>query len=357
MCTEYKNNPISPINVDIQDRVKERWANKVKPEFSLGYLEEIVTHLALITGGIDVTLTNPNLLLFAGDHHITQEGVSNSAPEITYQQVINFSKGGGAVGLLAKENNINLKVVDCGVNYDFDPSLDIINKKVGYGAANFLSLKAMSEEDALLAMENGKSLIDTLVKENCNVVLFGEMGIGNTTSASAITSSLLNLDASLCTSQGAGLFDWQIEHKIEVIKKGQLFHGKESSPISILSTYGGYEIATMVGSLLEAAHKKMVIIIDGFVTSCALLVASFIDKEVTSYVLASHVGKEKGHQVILDYLHLRSVLNLDLSLGEGSGALLCYPIVTQALHLYQKMESFSEANVTNSVQEMKKRSR
>lgn len=343
------------LHTSIEDKVKAIWAHKVKPEFSLGYLEEIVIRIATITGDLRAQLKSPTLLLLASDHHITQEGVSNSAPEITYQQLINFSSGGGAVSLMARDNNIEVKIVDCGVDYDFEQTSSIMNMKVNYGAKNFLTQKAMTIEEMNKAMGNGTALIQKLLHTGSNVVLFGEMGIGNTTSSSAITSSILSIDPALCTSRGAGLYDWQLEHKIEVIKRAIEYHKHPHSPLEVLSTFGGYEIATMVGAILEAAKNNMVIIIDGFVTSSALLIASTINPSVTSCVIASHKGKEKGHQLILDHLSLRSILSLDLSLGEGSGALLCWPIIKMALHLYQQMESFSDAKVRNSVIDMKEK--
>ncbi len=349
------NNYENPITSELVDKVKSVWAHKVKPEFSLGYLEDLVIHIATITGDANVQLYNPTLLLLASDHHITQEGVSNSAQEITYQQLINFSRGGGAISLMSKEHNIALRIIDCGVDYDFDSDAAIENMKVSYGARNFLTQKAMTTQEVYKAMANGASLIENLLQSGSNVVLFGEMGVGNTTSASAITASILHIDPSLCTSRGAGLFDYQLVHKIDVIKKALTFHGYPHDPIEVLSCFGGYEIATMVGAMLEAAKNKMVIIIDGFVTSSALLIASKIDSSVTSSVIASHTGKEKGQHLILSHLCLRSILNLDLSLGEGSGAVLCWPIISMAIHLYQKMESFSEAHVTNSVIHMKEK--
>jgi nicotinate-nucleotide--dimethylbenzimidazole phosphoribosyltransferase len=322
-------------SVLMSNRVKEIWANKVKPEFSLGFLEEIVVKIATITGDEDARLHNPTLLLLASDHHITQEGVSNSAPEITYQQLLNFSSGGGAVSLMAKDHGIKVHIVDCGVDYDFKETSSIINMKVDYGAKNFLTYKAMTLEQMHSAMKNGVKLIQQLLHSGCNVVLFGEMGIGNTTSSSAITASILALDPTRCTSRGAGLYDWQLEHKIDVIRKAIEFHKFPHAPLEVLSTFGGYEIATMVGAILESARNNMLIIIDGFVTSSALLIASHIDPSVTSCVLASHKGKEKGHQIILDHLKLRIIRSLDLSLGEGSGAILCWPIIKMAIHLYQ----------------------
>lgn len=335
--------------------VKAIWADKVKPEFSLGYLEEIVIQIATITSNLQADLHNPTLLLLASDHHIVNEGVTNSAIEITYQQLINFASKGGALSLLAKENNIPVVIVDCGVNYDFDPTLPIINMKVDYGTANFLTQKAMTKSQMNQAIENGRKLVQDIIHSNSNVVLLGEMGVGNTTSASAITSLLLNIEPSRCTSHGAGLYEWQLEHKIDVIRKAIEYHSHPVSPLEVLSACGGYEIATMVGAILEGAKHKMVIIIDGFVTSSALLVASRIDPSVTHHVIASHKGKEKGHQLILDHLGLREILSLDLSLGEGSGALLCWPIIKMALHLYHHMESFSEAKVRNSVVEMREK--
>ncbi len=355
MLISDNSSEIPTLNYALVDEVKRVWADKVKPEFSLGYLEDIVIHIALIQNEISPRLNNANLLLLAGDHQITEEGVSNSPQEITYQQVINFSSNRGAVGLMANDQNVKVKIVDCGVNYNFDQSLPIINRKVAYGASNFTKGSAMSTKEMLTSIENGRELIHTLQSENCNVVLFGEMGVGNTTSSSAITSVLLDIDPSICTSRGAGLFDNQLEHKIEIIRQAKVFHGEMRDPREILRTFGGYEIATMVGSILEAAKHRMVIIIDGFVTSCALLVASSIDNRVLNYVIASHVGKEKGHHLILEYLHLKPILSLEMSLGEGTGAILCWPIIKQAMRLYHDLESFSEAKVTNSVEGMKQK--
>ncbi len=345
---------ISPLDERIALAVEKEWDNKVKPKDSLGYLEELVGKIVSIREKSPVAEMKATLLLCAGDHHIVEEGVSHSPQKITWQQIENFAHGGGAVSMMSNDQKVHLEIIDCGVNHDFDKTLKIIDKKVSYGANNFLYEKALEPKLALQAIENGKELVRMQCEQGYEIIMVGEMGIGNTTSASALCASLLSIAPSLCTSKGGGLTSSQLLHKIEVVQRALAFHTEVVTPFDALCAFGGYEIATLVGIMLEAAHQRRVIIIDGFVTSCALLVASMMEPHLVSYVIASHVGKEKGHSLILEKLSLRPLLSLDLSLGEGSGALLCWPIIKQALHLYDGMETFDEAHVTNSVEKLMK---
>jgi nicotinate-nucleotide--dimethylbenzimidazole phosphoribosyltransferase len=349
MNEKPKVEEIPLIDSHLVDEVKRHWDYKVKPKNSLGFLEDIVAQILSIRPTMNISNIKPTLLLCAADHHITQEGVSHSPQEITWQQVENFAHLRGAVGMMVKDQQVDLQLVDCGVNHDFDKTFPIIDKKVSYGSLNFLKEGALKPHLALKAMDNGRSLVQQQCEKGYEIFMFGEMGVGNTTSASAITASLLSLSPRLCTSKGAGLTKGQLEHKIKIIEQALTFHTEVKSPFDALCAFGGYEIATIVGAILACAESKRVIIIDGFVTASALLIAASINPKVLPYVIASHVGKESGHSLILNTLALRPLLSLDLSLGEGTGALFSWPLIKQALHLYDEMETFEESHVTNSV--------
>ena len=343
---------IPPVDMQKAAEVKRNWDKKVKPKDSLGVLEDIVARILSIRPDLTCQNMKPVLLLCAADHNIIEEGVSHSPQKVTWQQVENFARGKGAVSLMANDQQVTLKIIDCGVNHDFKPDSLVINRKAGLAAGNFLHTKAMDPVSASQAVENGKDLVRLMCCEGYDVIMLGEMGVGNTTSASAICSALLKVDPRMCTSKGAGLTPAALARKIDVIGQALAFHGFPEEPFSVLCTFGGYEIATMVGIILEAAARRRIIVIDGFVTAAALLVAFSMDERVLPYVIASHRSRESGHALILERVSLRPLLDLGLSLGEGTGALMSYPVIRQALHLYEKLETFDEAGVTNSVEKL-----
>ncbi len=345
---------VTPRTTTLEREAWQIWDAKAKPQLSLGRLEELVVEIVAMRGELRPSLGNPTLLLFASDHGIVAEGVSSSPQEITWQQCLNFARGGGAIGLMCRENEINLKVIDVGVNYDFDPALEIINRKVDYSTTNFAHQKAMSREQLKLALKGGQEELLSLADNQVKVVAFGEMGVGNTASASALMASLTGIPIEECTGKGAGLSDEGLLHKQAVLRRALTLHGEVIDPLLALETYGGFEIAAIVGGMIEAAHQRMVILIDGFITSVAALIATKIDPAVRDYLIFCHQSKESGHARLLELLGANPLLDLSMHLGEGSGAALAWPIIRQALNLYLDMTPFSDAEVTDSVTLLKK---
>ncbi len=324
---------------------------KTKPVGSLGLLESIAARVALIQNTLDISLKKPTIVIFASDHGITAEGVSQFPQEVTYQMVFNFLSGGAAINVFANQHHIDLKIVDSGVNYDFTQSGKDISKlvhaKIQMGTKNFLHEKAMSEEDCVKAIEKGAELTESIYNTGTNVIGFGEMGIGNTSSAAVLMSLFCGIPLDRCVGRGTGLDDEGLERKKETLTKAIKRHKNVGdSPISILSTFGGFEIAMMTGAMLKAAELRMIILVDGFITTSALLSAHKINENVLDYVLFSHQSQESGHQVILNYFEAKAVLDLNMRLGEGTGAAVAYPIIQSAVHFFNEMASFESAQVT-----------
>ena len=345
---------VTPRTTTLEKEAWQIWDSKAKPQLSLGRLEELVVEIVAMRGELKPTLGNPTLLLFASDHGIVAEGVSSSPQEITWQQCLNFARGGGAIGLMCRENEITLRVIDVGVNYDFDPALKIVNRKVAYGTANFARTKAMERGQLVSALKSGQEEVLSLANNQIKVVAFGEMGVGNTASASALMASLTGIAIEECTGKGAGLSDEGLRHKQQILRGALALHGELSDPLSALETYGGFEIAAIAGGMVEAARQRMVILIDGFITTVAALIATKIDPAVGDYLIFCHQSKESGHAKLLELLEARPLLDLAMHLGEGSSAALAWPIIRQAVNLYLDMTPFSDAAVTDSVSLLKR---
>lgn len=333
----------------IQKQIQDKLDNKSKPVGSLGYLEDIAMKIALIQQDLNPKLTNPTMLTMAADHHVVDEGVSCAPSEITWQQVENFSRGGGAIGLFCKVHDIDLWLVDAGVNHVFTPTARIIDAKVRMGTRNFRHEAAMTHQECELAFTRGREIVNRFHEEGCNVIGFGEMGIGNSTPASALLSIYTKTSVEDCVGPGGGLKPEGIRIKAQVIKDAIKLHGiPTNNPLEILRLYGGLEIAMITGGMYQAALNKMLILVDGYITSSAALAAFEIDNNISNYFIFSHISGEGAHKYMLDYMGVRPLLNLDLRLGEGTGACLAYPIVKTSVSLLSEMTSFEEANVFNS---------
>jgi len=332
----------------LKEQIQNKLDNKSKPVGSLGYLEEIATKIALIQQNLTPHLSKPTMLTIAADHHVVDEGVSCAPSIITWQQVENFSKGGGAIGLFCNTHDIDLWLVDAGVNHVFPPTLRIIDAKVRMGTRNFRHEPAMTEKECETAFTRGREIVNKFHSEGCNVIGFGEMGIGNSTPASALLSIYTGTSVDECVGPGGGLKPKGIQIKAQLIKDAIKLHGIPNDPYEILRLYGGLEIAMIAGGMYQAALNKMVILVDGYITSSAALAAYQMDKNIAEYFIFSHVSGEGSHKIMLEHMGVRPVLNLDLRLGEGTGAALAYPIVKTAVRLISEMTSFEEANVFNS---------
>ncbi len=309
---------------------------------SLGFLGDLALQLAKF---YPRPLDTFSLLLFAGDHGIHAEGVTYSPQEITWQQTRNFASGGGACTLFAKLNGIDLKIIDVGVAGSFDPSTSVIDRKVGFGTKNFLHEQAMTDKECASAIEVGRAMTRS---SGADLIGFGEMGVANTTSSSAIVAALLDRKPEEVTDGGSGLSEPDLRHKIEVIRKGLAFHTRRD-PLDVLSAFGGFEHGAIVGGILEAYTTEKPILLDGFVVGAAALVAAMIDPNVKQNFIFAHRSGMKGSGILLEALGCtKPILDFGMYLGEGTGALTAWPIVRQASHILWEMSEFEQAEVTDS---------
>lgn len=322
---------------------------KTKPLGALGILEKIAIQIGKIQNTTSPKLLNPHIVVFAADHGIANEGVSAYPQEVTFQMVYNFIKGGAAINVFAKQHNINLKIVDAGVNYNFEKTEKLIDAKIEMGTKNFLSEKAMTKKQMEKCFENGKKIVEKIVKDNCNIIGFGEMGIGNTSSAALIMSNLCNYPIEKCVGRGTGLSDLQLQNKISILKKAQKFHLEIENPIDVLQTFGGFEIAQMFGAMLEAFEQNMIILVDGFIASSAFLVAFKINPKIINNAIFCHLSDEFGHQNMLNYMKSEPILKLNMRLGEGTGCAIAFPIINSAIIFLNEMASFENASVSNKI--------
>ncbi len=319
---------------------------KTKPLGALGHLEEIALQIGLIQNTLTPELKNPSMLVFAADHGLVEEGVSPYPKDVTWQMVMNFCSGGAAINVFCKQNGINIKVVDAGVDFDFPADAPIINAKIARGSKNMMHEPAMSMEECTKAMAKGAELVDAEAAVGCNVIGFGEMGIGNTSPSSLLMHKFLGLPIEECTGAGTGMIGEKLDFKTAVLKKVSEKH-ETSTPLETLATFGGLEIAMMVGAILEAKKQNMVIMIDGFIATAATLTAIQMDAAVRENCVFCHSSDERGHKLMLEHLQAKPVLSLGMRLGEGSGAAVAYPVIKSAVTFLNEMASFEEAGVSN----------
>jgi nicotinate-nucleotide--dimethylbenzimidazole phosphoribosyltransferase len=320
---------------------------KTKPLGALGTLEKLAIQIGTVQNTVCPTLNKPTIVVFAGDHGIAQEGVSAYPQEVTFQMVMNFLQGGAAINVFAKQNNIHLKVVDAGVNFDFESHKKLINAKIAKGTQSFLREKAMTKAQMQGCFEKGRDIVNKISKSKCNVIGFGEMGIGNTSSATLLMCYLCALPIEQCVGRGTGLNDMQLANKIAILKQAQAFHGEMDDPREVLQTFGGFEIAQICGAMLAAFDKNMLILVDGFIATSAFLVAYKINPNIIENAIFCHLSDENGHKNLLQYLQAEPLLTLNMRLGEGTGCAVAYPIVQSAVAFLNEMASFESAGVTN----------
>jgi nicotinate-nucleotide--dimethylbenzimidazole phosphoribosyltransferase len=332
-------------NLALLDQLQCKLDNKTKPIGSLGQLETLALQLGLILQTESPLLSAPQLVVFAGDHGLTQHGVSAYPSDVTWQMVDNFLAGGAAVNVLARQHHIAVTVADCGVMHDFKAQPGLYSCKIAYGTADALTQPAMSTEQCERALSNGRTLSKTLLG---NALLLGEMGIGNTSAASLLLARLAGLPLEQCVGAGAGLGQDGVQRKTILLQQVLRLHAHATKPLQALAAFGGFEIATMVGAILEAAESNRVIVVDGFITSAAVLVASRLDPLVLQRCVFSHRSAERGHALLLEQLGARPLLDLQLRLGEGSGAALAWPLLVSACNLLTQMASFTSAGVSQA---------
>ncbi len=342
--------------VSLSQQLQHQIDNKTKPLGALGRLEELAHQIGMIQGTTHPQLNRPHIVVFAADHGIAATGLVNPYPQsVTAQMVLNFITGGAAINVFCRQHSIGLTVVDAGVNFDFDKQLfgdKLLSRKIGYGTKNYLSDEAMTREEAQQAMAAGAAVVADLAAQGCNCIGFGEMGIGNTSSAALIMSCITGIPVEDCTGRGTGVDDQRLEKKKTVLKEAFRKHlsSVTANPgaLTILQHFGGFEIAMMTGAYLKAAELKMVILVDGFITTAALLLARLINGQLLDYCIFCHTSGEAGHVRMLEYLGVEPLLQLHMRLGEGSGAAMAFPLVQSAVGFLREMASFDSAGVSKS---------
>ena len=337
-------------------KLQHKIDNKTKPQGSLGQLEALALQLGQILGTESPQLEQPQMLVFAGDHGLTARGVSAFPSDVTWQMVENFLAGGACVSVLANANGIALNVVDCGVNHAFldatqTPRAGLLTYKIANGTADSSTAAAMTAAQCQQAIENGMAIVKNLPG---NVVLVGEMGIGNTSAASLILSRLTGLDIAECTGAGTGLDSAGVDRKTAVLRDVLAFHTGVNAgvnagviaPLDVMAAFGGFEMATMLGAVLQAAAERRVIVVDGFITTAVILVAHALQPAVLQRCVFAHRSGERGHGLMLDTLNAKPLLDMGLRLGEGSGAALAWPLLVAACTVLRDMASFESAGVS-----------
>ncbi len=332
---------------ELKERLIHKIDTKTKPIGALGRLEEVALQVGLIQKTLTPDLRKPVICLFAGDHGIAEDGLVNPYPQdVTWQMVYNFLSGGAAINVFAEQNGMEVMVVDAGVKHDFSPHPRLVRAKIAYGTRNYLNEPAMTEAQVMRALDKGKEIVENLYREGSNVIGFGEMGIGNTSSAALIMSRMLHLPVEECVGSGTGLDKAGVRRKAEILKKVSEKHRvSPDNPVEVLQTFGGFEIAMITGGILKAYERNFVILIDGFIVSAALLIARAVNPRVMQNVIFSHRSGENGHHLMLKHFKVRPLLNLGLRLGEGTGAALAYPLVQASVNFLNRMASFETAGV------------
>ena len=336
------------------DKMRQAIIDKIdnlnKPKGSLGRLEELALQICLIEQTLHPTLHNPCHILFGADHGIEREGVSVSPREITWQQMINFTRGGGGVNMFCRQHGFKLRIIDVGVDYDLAMYPDIINRKIANGTANFLYEPAMSIEQYQQALNVGAEMADACFNDGSDIICIGEMGIANTSPSSIWMSLFGNIPLEECVGAGAGLDNEGIRHKYEVLNKAiENFKSSGldcSNTENIIRYFGGFEMVAAIGAMLRAAECHLVIMVDGFIMTACALAVSRLYPDIVDYMVFGHSGDEGGHARMLGLLGAKPLLSLGLRLGEGTGALCSFPIIDSAVRMITEMNNFQNANIT-----------
>lgn len=341
---------IPTISLGLRPDLQRKINQKTKPIGSLGRLEGVALQIGLIQQTLSPKLNHPHIVVFAGDHGIVESGVSQYPQEVTFQMVKNFLNGGAAINTFCNQNNIQLVVADTGVKGNFDEQpTNFLNLKISHGTNNFLKKPAMTENECLKCIEQGSKVVKKIAKKGTNIIGFGEMGIGNTSSASLILHHLTGLGLGECVGGGTGLNEKGIEKKLTILKQANRKYSKNLKPLEVLTIFGGFEIAHMVGAMLEAAAQSMVILVDGFIATSAAMIAHALYPQSKEYMIFSHQSDEYAHVHMLEHLRVMPLLLLGMRLGEGTGCAVSYPLLESAIGFLNNMASFEEANVAKSI--------
>jgi nicotinate-nucleotide--dimethylbenzimidazole phosphoribosyltransferase len=338
---------IQPPDKAAMDAARARQDTLTKPAGSLGRLEEISVQIAGIQRKASPVIEKKAMITMAGDHGVVAEKVGNWPQEVTAQMVENFLRGGAGINVLARQVGARIVFVDMGVASDLKAHPQLIVKKVGHGTANICRGPAMTEAQAEQALEAGIEIVSAEIKKGLDIVGTGDMGIGNTTSSSAIFAAMTGLAPDKVTGRGTGLTDEQLEHKTGCIRRAlETNHPDKSKPAEVLAKVGGFEIGGLAGVMLGAAANRVPVVIDGFISGAAALIALGLAPQIKEYLIAGHVSAEAGHAAMLEYMGLRPLLSLEMRLGEGTGAALGMAIAEAAVRTLNEMATFAEAGVS-----------
>lgn len=331
---------------DLQDRLRRRIDNKTKPLGSLGALEDVAFQIASVQNTLEPVLAAPTIVVFAGDHGAVESGISSYPQEVTHQMVLNFLNGGAGINVFCKANGIGLQIVDAGVNHDFPRGTALIDSKIAHSTRNYLEQPAMSGAQREACFDAADRIVSALSGGGTNVVGFGDMGIGNTASASLILSAVCGIEIERCVGRGAGADSAQLARKTSLLGRAQARHPGPLTPVRALEIFGGFEIAQMTGAMLAAYRHDMVILVDGFISTAAYLVAHAIEPSISSNAVFSHLSDERGHRLMLEFLGAQPLLHLSMRLGEGTGCAMAYPLIRCAVAFLNEMASFDNAGVS-----------
>ena len=338
---------IKPLDKAAMDGVRARQDTLTKPPGSLGRLEELSVRLAGIQGKARPNIEKKAMITMAGDHGVVDEKVGNWPREVTAQMVDNFLRGGAGINVLARQVGAGIIFVDMGVASDLKPDPQLIVRKVGYGTKNMCLGPAMTIAQATKAIETGIEIVSGEADRGLDIVGTGDMGIGNTTASSAIFAAMTGKPAHEVTGRGTGLTDEQLAHKVDVIKRALAVNKPDPSrPLEVLAKVGGFEIGGLAGVMLGAAARRIPVVIDGFISGAAALIAVALAPKLRDYIIAAHVSAEAGHPALLKHMGLKPLLNLDMRLGEGTGAALGIFIAEAAARTLNEMATFAEAGVS-----------
>jgi nicotinate-nucleotide--dimethylbenzimidazole phosphoribosyltransferase len=346
---------VTPATRELDAALRRKIDQKTKPVGSLGRLEELALQIGRVKNSLTPKLTKPHIVVLAGDHGALSDkrgaGISAYPQDVTWQMVENFLAGGAAINVFARANGIGLTIVDAGVAHEFGARENLVDAKVSRGGtASYLDGAAMTAEQRDTAMAKGAEIVARLAAEGCEVIGFGEMGIGNTASASMITHCLTELPLASCIGRGTGLDDAGLVRKQVLLEQAlAAWPGRNAMPLDVLARFGGFEIAMMAGAMLAAAQAKMLVLVDGFICGAAALTAARVAPDFLDYAVFCHASAEAGHRAQLDALNASPLVSLDLRLGEGTGAALAWPLVNAACAFLNEMASFESAGVSEKI--------
>lgn len=337
---------VTPLDQTASENIQRRIDSKTKPPGALGQLETLALQLALIQSSNTIAIQKPTVLVFAADHGVAEEGVSIAPSEVTAQMVANFLAGGAAINCFCRSSDVAIEVIDAGIKHTLTPHPQgLVNQAVAKGTRNLARESAMTIEQAQTCLKLGAEIAAKHINNGSNVLAFGEMGIGNTTSAAAILAAITGVDVKLCVGRGTGITEEQLTRKTGLVVEA-LARFEARDALTVLAEVGGFEIAQICGAMLRAAESKTTIVVDGFIVSAGALLVCRMVPEARDYMIFAHCSDESGHRLMLEQMQATPLLDLGLRLGEGTGAALAIPLLRAAASFYNDMATFESAGVT-----------